>query len=389
MRMKIEIKATAETPFEQKFVKLELLADAANDGTISGKAMVFGSEHPTSSWALGPEWKDRVEPGAFTETLAAHEAAGTRPLMQFMHERGNVPGVWTSVKETKSALTVEGKVSPNAITPSGVPLLELLRMGAISGLSIGFRPSKVTLDEETKVRSIEKVDLAEISVVDIAGAGPSARVTDVKTKRGLQEALRAALDLSQTEAKALIAEGYRGLEEVRARAKLSAPAGDEAKGLTNLARQSIADSDSANEMTADAQDGHGSAMALHARAMAGHTVAAGSRAAAARQAQAKGDAASSAEHKAAADQHGKQATAHRDAHAALTAMNAAYAAVAPAEIATPAPVQIPDSSGKTPTDVKQVPGSHPDGDEPRPDGGGSDAKSILGLANEIIDRLKG
>lgn len=78
--MKTETKAGAEM-IEQKFVKFEVLTEDNSDGTIRGQAMVFGGEHPTSSWQLGPEWKDRVEPGAFTETLAAHAAAGSRVLM--------------------------------------------------------------------------------------------------------------------------------------------------------------------------------------------------------------------------------------------------------------------------------------------------------------------
>lgn len=180
---------------------------SVSEGTFSGEGMVFDTPHPTSSWRLGPDWQDLVKPGAFAETLAAHEKLGTKPLMLYMHERGNIPGVWTSVSETKKALKLDGMVSKNAITPSGVPLLELMKMKAITGLSIGFVPTRVTLDEKAKIREIQAVDLGEVSIVDIPGQN-KARITDVKRDvRSLEAGLR-SLGLSRTEAKTLLARGF-------------------------------------------------------------------------------------------------------------------------------------------------------------------------------------
>jgi HK97 family phage prohead protease len=189
---------------------------AESDGTFKGKGIVFNVEHQSSSWMLGPEWKDRVLPGAFQDTLEAHAKAGTLPLMLYMHERGNIPGVWTEVKELKSALAVRGQVSKAAVTPSGVPLLELMRMKAITGLSIGFRPTEVKLDEQRKIRDILRVDLREISIVDEPGNGP-ARITDVKRSDPsfLEKVLREA-GLSRNEAKAIIAKGLGALREAAA-----------------------------------------------------------------------------------------------------------------------------------------------------------------------------
>lgn len=202
----------AQAGFETKRLSMSVEELSEKDGTFSARAMVFDTLHPTSSWQLGPEWKDRVRSGAFKETLAAHEANGSKPMMLYMHERGNIPGVWTDVRESKGALQVSGRVSPNATTPSGVPLLELMRMGAITGVSIGFKPTQTSLDETKKVRDIHGVDLGEISVVDIPGA-PNARITDVKRdKRALEAGLR-AMGLSQREAKRLISEGLASLEE--------------------------------------------------------------------------------------------------------------------------------------------------------------------------------
>lgn len=199
-----EVKRLA-TPFA-----IETLS--ASDGTFSGEGMVFDTPHPTSSWRLGPDWNDVVKPGAFADTLAAHEKLGTKPLMLYMHERGNIPGVWTSISEGKKALKLSGKVSPNAITPSGVPLLELIQMKAITGLSIGFVPTRIVLDEKAKIREIQSVDLGEVSVVDIPGQN-RARITDVKRDvRSLEAGLR-SLGLSRTEAKTLLSRGFDAMLE--------------------------------------------------------------------------------------------------------------------------------------------------------------------------------
>lgn len=186
---------------------IETLSES--DGTFAGEGMVFDTPHPTSSWRLPPDWQDLVKPGAFTETLAAHAKNGTTPLMLYMHERGNIPGVWTKITETKKALKLEGMVSKSAVTPSGVSLLELMKMKAITGLSIGFVPSRVVLDEKAKVREIHTVDLGEVSIVDIPGQN-KARITDVKSVRSLEEGLR-GLGLSKREAKALLSEGFAAM----------------------------------------------------------------------------------------------------------------------------------------------------------------------------------
>lgn len=204
-------KTNREAAFEVKRLAapftLEKLAEGETEGKVKGEGMVFDVPHPTSSWRLPPDWWDVLRPGSFTDTLAAHEKNGTMPLMQFMHERANIPGVWTSAKQTAKSLKLEGLVSKNAGTPSGVPLLELLHMKAITGLSIGFAPTIVELDEKKKTRFINSVDLTEVSFVDIPGAS-RARVTDVKRdKRSLEEILR-SVGLSQREAKALIAAGF-------------------------------------------------------------------------------------------------------------------------------------------------------------------------------------
>jgi HK97 family phage prohead protease len=189
-------------------------ADAA--GTIDGYGSVFDAPHPTSSWALDPEWNDVIRPGAFADSLKSFGKLGTRPSMLYMHQRGNVIGAWQNVAEDKDGLALKGQVALSAKTPSDVPIYELLKMGAINGLSIGFRVLKSTLDEDLKLREILSVDLGEISIVDSPG-DPLARVTDVKRRdpRFFEQLLREA-GLSRDEAKAFIAKGLGALREAAA-----------------------------------------------------------------------------------------------------------------------------------------------------------------------------
>ncbi len=193
--------------------------DAAAEGQIDGYGAIFNDPHPTSSWALDYDWQDSISPGAFSKTLAEHKSRGTTPLMLYMHERGNIPGAWRSITEDKTGLAVTGQVSKSAVSPSGVPTYELLKMGALNGLSIGFCVTKAMLDEETKVRTILELELGEVSIVDIPG-GPSARITDVKAGNPrdiqfLETVLRDA-GLSRKEAKAVLAEGFNALRDAAA-----------------------------------------------------------------------------------------------------------------------------------------------------------------------------
>lgn len=180
---------------------------SGDTGSIEGYGAVFSDPHPTSSWMLDWDWQDTIAPGAFDDTLAEHKARGTKPVMLFMHERGNIPGAWNSMAPDSIGLKVDGMVSQNAKVPNGAGLYELAKMGGLSGLSIGFSVTKCELDEEEKIRTITGIVLNEVSLVDIPG-GPSARITDVKARdpknrRFLEQLLRDA-GVSRREAKAML-----------------------------------------------------------------------------------------------------------------------------------------------------------------------------------------
>ncbi len=206
--------------FEQKRLGRPFSVKALDEqGTFEGHGAVFNELHETSSWRLPMDWQDRIMPGAFSATLAKHASQGTMPAMLYMHERGNVVGAWRAMEQDADGLKVKGQVALSAKAPSGASLYDLLKLGALNAMSIGFRVTKSVLDEKKKIRDITELDLGELSIVDIPGIA-TARVTDVKTVdprsiRFLETVLRDA-GLSRTEAKALLADGFKALRDAAA-----------------------------------------------------------------------------------------------------------------------------------------------------------------------------
>ncbi len=155
-------------PSSRKFARIEL-SDIGGDGRFSGYASVFGEVD------LG---KDRIERGAFLNSLTERGATGVRMLYQ--HDPAEPIGAWTMLREDSRGLYVEGLLSPGVARAREVHAL--MKSGALDGLSIGFRTVKSRTDAKTGVRRILEADLWEISVVTFPML-PSARVCDVKHAR--------------------------------------------------------------------------------------------------------------------------------------------------------------------------------------------------------------
>lgn len=175
-------------------VALTELKFAAEDGqmTFSGYGSVFNNVD------LGG---DKIAPGAFAETLAQHKANGTLPAMYLEHGRaGGGPvlpvGKWLAMSEDQHGLKVEGQI---ADTSMGQDAYKLLKMGALTGLSIGYRVREAARPaaHEDARRVIKAATLVEVSLV-ANPMNPAARVQAVKsadeitTIRDLEHALRDA-----------------------------------------------------------------------------------------------------------------------------------------------------------------------------------------------------
>ena len=171
--------------------------------TPSGNFTGYGSVYSVTD--LGG---DIVAPGAFAESLSNWHQKGRLPAMLFGHQAGELPvGAYQSIKETPAGLWLDGNLAID--TQKGGDLHKLMKIGAISGLSIGFRTRDDSYDQVTGVRTIKQADLHEISIVNTP-MNDQARVVSVKSieaiddLKSVEQYLR-DVGMSRTEAKAIIA----------------------------------------------------------------------------------------------------------------------------------------------------------------------------------------
>lgn len=175
-----------DLPFQIKAV--------SEDGLFTGYGSVFG---------VLDSYKEIVVAGAFTESLKTRQ-----PSLLWQHRSGEPIGIYTGIKEDSVGLHVEGKLALK--TARGAEAYELLKMGAISGLSIGFQVRDESYDRVTGINTLKALDLWEVSLVTFP-ANEAARVTGVKsipeieTLKDAEAYLRDAGGFSKSQALALVA----------------------------------------------------------------------------------------------------------------------------------------------------------------------------------------
>jgi hypothetical protein len=153
-----------------------------DDGHFSGYASVFD--------VVDGDY-DVVVKGAFAESLASWEARKALPALLWQHRQSEPIGVYTKMVEDSVGLYVEGRLALK--TARGAEAHELMKMGAVSGLSIGFVSRDDSYDRVTSVRTLKKVDLWEVSVVTFP-ANDAARVNGVKARQAEQASVVASLN---------------------------------------------------------------------------------------------------------------------------------------------------------------------------------------------------
>lgn len=185
------------------------IKEADEAGVIEGYGSTFGGE-PDS-------YGDVMVQGAFAESLARHEKAGTMPLMLWGHESYSPPiGNWTEMKEDRKGLWVRGQIDLE--DPMGQRVHRALKRRSVRGLSIGYETiAKKSDPKRPGVTMLEKVELWEVSAVNFP-ANRRATVLGVKNIRegGLPslpefEAFLREAGFSKTEAAAIAGKGLSQL----------------------------------------------------------------------------------------------------------------------------------------------------------------------------------
>ncbi|SAK65467.1 phage-like protein [Caballeronia pedi] len=149
----------------------DLDVKAVNDeGQFSGYGSVFGNVD---------SYGEIVAPGAFDKSLAELKSSGRALPILWQHDSYTPIGSWSGLKEDDHGLFGDGDLwlddAPNAkIAYRG------MKAKAITGLSIGYYVINASYNEKTGVRTLNELDLVEISIVTNP-ANSDARIEAVKS----------------------------------------------------------------------------------------------------------------------------------------------------------------------------------------------------------------
>lgn len=156
-----------------------LKAHGSGKGEISGYASLYNVEDSDA---------DIVAPGAFAASLAEWQKAGRTPPLLWQHDAAQPIGVWRFLKSDARGLFVTGQLFLEHVAKAA-EAYALIKGGALTGLSIGYKPERVRRDSQRGVRILERIRLYEISLVtfpaleaarvsEVKAAGPSASLVD-------------------------------------------------------------------------------------------------------------------------------------------------------------------------------------------------------------------
>lgn len=191
-----------------KALPFEIKVEPDDDGRFEGWASTFGNVD---------NGMDMIERGAFRKSLGS----GRKVKMLWQHDMGQPIGVWDEIEEREQGLYVKGRLLKDV--SKGREAMALLRAGALDSMSIGYRPIEAVPEANGRVRKLIEVDLFEVSLVTFP-MNDQAIVTDVKSIRTIREFEKTLRDagFSLKEAKAIAAEGFKGLADHRDDAEVEA-----------------------------------------------------------------------------------------------------------------------------------------------------------------------
>lgn len=141
-------------------IEIKAALSVTDTGEITGTAWPYGTPDRVG---------DMIEKGAIT-------TPATLPML-FAHDQGQVIGVWDTITESDTGLTVKGRLLVDDVERAR-EVRAMIRSKAVTGLSIGFVTNKAT--PRAKGRTITALTLHEISVVAIP-CHPGAQITSLKS----------------------------------------------------------------------------------------------------------------------------------------------------------------------------------------------------------------
>lgn len=177
---------------------------------------------------------DKLMPGCLSKSLAKR----TSPLPMLLHHDMKRPiGAWKEWREKPEGLYVKGSLTLS--TRDAQEAHALAKDGALTGLSIGWKPILGAVDQKTGQRIITEAELFEGSLVTVP-MHDRARVTAVKdlteSPASLEQGLRELLGLSGRWAR----EGSFALWRIKHKQNDDADSEEEIRAILNTAAARIA-----------------------------------------------------------------------------------------------------------------------------------------------------
>ncbi len=129
-----------DVPFSVKSIEEVRQSDGSTVGAFEGLASVFGNKDMVG---------DIVAPGAFRDSIRSPN--GIKMLWQ--HDSAQPIGTWRELRETDRGLEAKGHLLLGV--QKGNEAHQLLKAGALDGLSIGFRIPKggAEFDQDSGIRN--------------------------------------------------------------------------------------------------------------------------------------------------------------------------------------------------------------------------------------------
>lgn len=172
---------------------------------------------------------DRLMPGCLTKSLATR----TAPLPMLLHHDQSRPiGAWHEWAEKSDGLHVKGRLSLS--TRDAQEAHALAKDGALTGLSIGWRPKAADRDRDG-VRIVTNAEIHEGSLVAVPMHGRT-RITAVKSIGGVRDIAELLQSAGVSGRKAKLAAGlaWKAINETEADDE------DEVRAILNASAARIA-----------------------------------------------------------------------------------------------------------------------------------------------------
>ena len=187
-------------------LQLQTKADAL-PGSISAYLTTFGNSDVVD---------DIMAKGSLDKFIAKFNPSAKKLPMFYEHDHTSIIGEWTSLKSDEHGVVGEGTLYTE--TTKGSDVYKLMKRGAVSSVSIGFRSSDFEKNDDGG-RTFNEIELVETSVV-LNPANDQAQIMSVKSNDGLIAAAQLKKHLiegglTKSECEALFLEGWRGLKNLR------------------------------------------------------------------------------------------------------------------------------------------------------------------------------